>query len=185
MCPPCELVCCAWDAVYTAWGAHAAAEGHGTHTEGTDQWIFSYLESIALLGYCWCPLSFSTSVIDQGSSGEKRNDSGGISWAVSRPKTRSHDSGSRTSSGFPVSVYGVASALLTGSQGLTWHHLPFSIFLRGIDQKWSWSLEFLTRPRKKRELVLGESLLFSKNPSRCFCYSFGPEQSLSSIIIWF
>ena len=55
----------------------------------------------------------------------------------SRPKTRSHDYGSSTRSGCPGSVHAVASALLTGSQGLpaalTWHHLPFliSFLLRG------------------------------------------------------
>ena len=52
--------------------ASHAAKGHGMNTERTNlQWLFSYLESIILLGYCWYPLSFSTSVIDQGSSGDK------------------------------------------------------------------------------------------------------------------
>lgn len=76
------------------------------------------------------------------------------------------------SSRFPVNNHATAFVLVMGSQGPQMG--TFSNF-DPHSAKWHiiWSLEFLTKPRRKeeeREVVFVESLLFSKSSSRRLCY---------------
>lgn len=142
MCPPCELMCCAWNAVYIArgaWGSWGAWDAHREDQSSVDFFLFRkhgssglLLVSTVFLHIChWSRIQWREKKMTPAVYHEQ--------W--SRPKTRSHDYGSSTRSGCPGSVHAVASALLTGSQGLpaalTWHHLPFliSFLLRGIGSK--------------------------------------------------
>ena len=174
MCPPCELMCCARDTVYTvrgAWGSWGAWDAHREDQSSLDFFLFRkhgssglLLVSTVFLHIChWSRIQWREKKMTPAVYHEQ--------W--SRPKTRNREYGSSNSSGCPGSVHAVASALLTGSQGLShgtiFHFWSLFSYVE-LDQKWNWSLEFLTRPRKKRQLVFGKSLLFSKNPSRCFCY---------------